>query len=116
MFTVSLGTISSPVSTINGSASTTFNSGNATGIDMVSATLDNQTIATPVTVYNPHPSLVSIDPANNSTSVPNNKIIRITFNESIKDGSMWIDLYDSTGKIIPITTSIDGNVFFFFDH
>jgi hypothetical protein len=110
IFTSSLGSISSPVSTINGRASSTFNSGNALGIAMVSATLDNQTMTTPLTIYNSHPSLVSIDPANNSASVPDNKVIKVTFNESIKDGSMWIDLYDSTGKIISITTSIDGNV------
>jgi len=56
--------------------------------------------------------VTSSDPANNAVSVPVNKIIQITFNKQIYSGSAYsqITLMNSSNAVIPITTSISGNV------
>jgi len=56
------------------------------------------------------PTVKSIDPSNNSANVPLNKVIKVTFSESIKSGTLGVGVKDLTGKYIPITTSISGNV------
>jgi methionine-rich copper-binding protein CopC len=56
------------------------------------------------------PTVKNIDPSNNSANIPINKTIKITFSESIKAGTLGVGVKDLTGKYIPITTSISGNV------
>ena len=56
------------------------------------------------------PTVKSIDPSNNSANVPLGKVIKVTFSESIKAGTLGVGVKDLTGKYIPITTSISGNV------
>ncbi|OEC86303.1 Ig-like domain-containing protein, partial [Methanobacterium sp. A39] len=56
------------------------------------------------------PTVKSIDPSNNSVNVPLGKVINVTFSESIKAGTLGVGVKDRTGKYIPITTSISGNV------
>ena len=55
------------------------------------------------------PTVSSIDPDNNAVNVAGDRVITVTFSESIKEGDMWIELY-SGGKVVPITSSISGNV------
>lgn len=52
------------------------------------------------------------DPANYAVSVPVNKVIKVTFNRQIQSGSNYnqITLKNSANAVIPITTSIIGNV------
>jgi len=56
--------------------------------------------------------VTSSDPANNAVSVPVNKVIKITFNKQIYSGSAYsqITLKNSSNTVVPITTSISGNV------
>jgi hypothetical protein len=54
------------------------------------------------------PTIISTDPIRNALNVPTNKVIKITFSETIKAGTMWIELKSSTGKLTPINTSISG--------
>jgi len=56
------------------------------------------------------PIVISIDPANNTVNVPVNKVIKVTFNEPIKAGSLWIELKNNGGTSIPITKSISGSI------
>ena len=57
------------------------------------------------------PTIISIDPANNAVNVPINKVIKITFSEPIKTGTLSIGVKNpSTGSYIPITTSISNNI------
>jgi Transglutaminase-like enzymes, putative cysteine proteases len=56
------------------------------------------------------PTITSIDPSNQATSVAVNKTIKVTFSESIKKGTVWIDLLSSAGKNISVTTSVSGKV------
>jgi parallel beta-helix repeat protein len=56
------------------------------------------------------PIVISIDPANNAVNVPVNKVIKVTFNEPIKAGSLWIELKNNGGTSIPITKSISGSI------
>jgi len=56
------------------------------------------------------PTIKSISPANKATNVATNKVIKVTFSESIKKGNGYIRLKNSAGKSISITTSISGNV------
>ncbi len=55
------------------------------------------------------PTVQTIDPANSTVNVSVNKVIKITFSESIKNGTGWIEL-NGGGKAVPFTTSINGNV------
>jgi len=53
--------------------------------------------------------VTSSDPVNDEIKVPVNKIIKLTFNETIKSGTEWIELIGSNGEKIPISQSIDSN-------
>ena len=55
------------------------------------------------------PIVSVIDPVEGAV-VKADKVIQVIFNEAVKSGSMWIDLKNSSGTLIPATTSIDGNV------
>ncbi|MEL7670295.1 Ig-like domain-containing protein [Methanobacterium sp.] len=56
------------------------------------------------------PTIKSTDPTNKATNVAVNKAIKVTFSESIKKGTGWIELKTSSGKSVAVTTSISGNV------
>ena len=57
------------------------------------------------------PTVISIDPANNAVNVPINKVIKITFSEPIKAGTLSVRIKNpSTGSYIPLTTSISNNI------
>ena len=49
------------------------------------------------------------DPDKNEKNVPVDKKIILTFNENIKAGSNWIELVTSSGEIVPINKTIEGN-------
>ncbi|MCE7697654.1 MAG: Ig-like domain-containing protein [Methanobacterium paludis] len=55
------------------------------------------------------PTLKSVDPANNAVSVAVSKVIKVTFSESIKAGTGWIELQNSNSTVVPSTWSINGN-------
>jgi len=110
IFKTTLGTINSPLSTVNGVATSTLGSGFVSGVANISATVDNQTVHTLVTIDTITPTVKAIDPANNAVNVPANKLIKVTFSEPIKAGTMWIELKNSMGKLIIITKTISTNV------
>jgi len=56
------------------------------------------------------PKVTAADPSNNSVNISVNKTIKITFNESIKSGSMFIELKNSNGTLFHINKSINGNI------
>jgi transglutaminase-like putative cysteine protease len=56
------------------------------------------------------PTVKSVDPVNKAVSVAVDKVIKVTFSESIKSGSGWIELVTSNGTVVPITWSISGKV------
>ena len=56
------------------------------------------------------PTVKTITPSNNFLNVPTNQVIKITFSEPIKSGSLWIELKNSSRKLIPITTLINNNI------
>jgi methionine-rich copper-binding protein CopC len=62
------------------------------------------------TGYQSTPIVTTITPLKNAVNVPANQVIKITFTEPIKTGSMWIVLQNSVGVSIPITTSISSNI------
>jgi len=106
-FTTTLGSIGQ-VLTVNGIAKTTLNSGLTGGVATVSAKVDNQTVHTSVTVT---PLMVTtVDPANNEVNVSVNQTITVKFSESIKAGTNYIELKNSSGIAVPFTTSINNNV------
>jgi len=76
--------------------------------------LTNSPAASYTTSFTTVPPLqvTSSDPANNAVSVPVNKVIKITFNKKIYSGSAYsqITLKNSSNTVIPIKTSIIGNV------
>ena len=61
------------------------------------------TIKNPVTV-------IQFDPISGAVNVLANKVIKLTFSEPIKAGNMWIELKNSSGKLITITKTISANV------
>jgi methionine-rich copper-binding protein CopC len=56
------------------------------------------------------PTVTSVDPVKNAVNVASNKVIKVTFSEPIKAGNMLIELKNSTGTILPITSIINGNI------
>jgi peptidoglycan/xylan/chitin deacetylase (PgdA/CDA1 family)/methionine-rich copper-binding protein CopC len=62
------------------------------------------------TVDNISPVISKVDPLNGAVNVAVNKVIKVSFSEPIKAGKIWIELKDNTGKLIPITTTINGNI------
>ena len=62
------------------------------------------------TADNTVPTVKSIDPSSKAVNVAVNKTIKVTFSESIKTGTGWIELKDSNGKTVSFTKSISGNV------
>jgi outer membrane protein assembly factor BamB/methionine-rich copper-binding protein CopC len=55
------------------------------------------------------PTVISINPANNSSS-KSVSLINVTFSKPIKIGNNNITLKDSTGKAVAFTTSINGSI------
>ncbi len=108
-FKTTLGSINSPISTINGVAMATLTSGPISGLADISATIDKQTIQSKVTINVP-PTVTKIVPAKNAINIPRNQVIKITFSEPIKTGDMFIELKSSSGTLAIISTSISGNV------
>jgi methionine-rich copper-binding protein CopC len=56
------------------------------------------------------PTIVTSNPANNAINVKTNQVITVTFTKNIVAGNLLIDLKNSSGKLIPLTFSINGNV------
>ena len=50
----------------------------------------------------------SVDPASNAVNIPAGKVIKITFNSSIKMGSGQIELKNSSGNTVAFITNING--------
>lgn len=49
------------------------------------------------------------EPGNNEVNVRVDNTIKLTFSETIKQGSNWIELLSSNGEQVPITKTIEGN-------
>ena len=54
------------------------------------------------------PTVVSMDPANSMTLL--NKNITVTFSEPVKTGTGWVELFKDSNGLVPVTTSVNGNV------
>jgi hypothetical protein len=67
----------------------------------------NMTSAASMTTDHTQPKITAVNPASN-TIITNSKPIILTFNETIKAGSLWIELKDGITNI-PIKKSINGN-------
>jgi methionine-rich copper-binding protein CopC len=67
-------------------------------------------ISSGFTGYAVVPKIVSINPANKAVNVKKNQVIKVTFNKSVKAGSLWIELIKSNGTSIPLTFTINGKV------
>ena len=111
IFTTTLGSITSPVSTVSGVANATLTGGSTSGVANIYALLDDQIIQNSVTIETTPPTVKSFDPKNSAVNVAANKIITVTFNEAIKEGSnFWIELKNSSGTAVSIAKSINGKV------
>ena len=113
--TTSLGTINSPVSIVNGTATSTLKSGTKAGTTTVYTKLDNQTVKTSVTIKDPNPLKVSsTSPSNNAQRISLTTPITVKFTENIAAGTNYSKIYVknlTTGKIVTITKTISGNTF-----
>jgi methionine-rich copper-binding protein CopC len=95
----------------NGAAPSNFSIGTAANVANVSATVDQTTVNTSITI-NP-PTVASVDPVNGAVNVPIYKVIKITFSEPIQYGSAsnQITVKNSTGTAISLNPFlISGNV------
>ena len=96
----------------SGLATSTFNAGTSTGVATVSATVDQATVNTYIIIGNTSPTVVSVDPVNNTVNVPINKVIKVTFSEPLTAGSAYslITVKNSAGAVKMMTSSISGSV------
>lgn len=62
------------------------------------------------TVETVPPTVKSVDPTNKATNIAINKTIKVTFSETIKAGTNYIELKNSKGKTVAINKTISGNV------
>ena len=67
----------------------------------------NMVSASNVTANHTQPKIIAVNPGSNSI-ISSSKPIKLTFNETIKPGSLWIELNDGKNSI-PITKSVSGN-------
>ncbi len=90
-------------------AATTNNTTITTSNNTVTTTaITNSTVkATTKTVAKPEPKITSINPVGNAI-VSKSQNIKITYNETIKAGSMWIVLTNSAGTVISTKDVISG--------
>ncbi len=110
-FATTLGTITSPLSTVNGTAKNTLNGGSVSGVADVSTTVDSQTIHTSVTIDATKPTVTSTNPAQYAVNLPSNQVFTVTFSEAILAANLnLVVLKTSTGTVIPTAKSITGNV------
>jgi hypothetical protein len=56
------------------------------------------------------PRIIAVYPGLNAVNVPVNGVIKVFFSESIRFGTNYITLKDSSGKYIPTKRSINGNI------
>ncbi|MCE7698683.1 MAG: Ig-like domain-containing protein [Methanobacterium paludis] len=56
------------------------------------------------------PTVKSIDPVKKAVNVAVNKVIKITFSETIKAGTLWFELKTSNGTTVNVTYAINGNI------
>ena len=66
--------------------------------------------AVTTTVDKTKPKVIKTDPVNKAINVGTTKVIKITFNEAIKNGTKWIELINGNKRHAAYTTSINGNV------
>ncbi len=112
-FTTSLGTINSPVSTVNGVAAATLHGGSVAGTAYINALLDSQTVPTSVVIETDTtpPTVISTNPVQYAVNLPSNQVFTVTYSEAIKAGNLnLVVLKTSTGTIIATTKTITGNV------
>jgi hypothetical protein len=110
--TGALGTLNPLIgSMINGAASTTFTAGQTLGMATITGTVDTVMETANVNIIAGGPPVVTlINPLNNAVNVALNKGIQINFNKAIKFGvNPWIELMNSSGNLIPISTAISGS-------
>ena len=102
-----LGSITSKICTINGTATGIYNAivvGNA----KITANIDSQSIAKYISTL---PVIKSVNLEKNAVNVSITKIISLTYNMPIKFGkNVCIELKNSAGKIINIKQSINSNI------
>ncbi len=111
IFSTTKGTINSTFSTLNGIAKSNLVGGAVSGIADVSATVDNQTVHTSVTIDATPPTVISTNPAQYAVNLPSNQVFTVTYSEPIKAGNLnLVVLKTSTGTIIATTKTITGNV------
>ena len=106
-FVAALGTIAD-VNMVDGVATSTFTAGKTSGTADLSTTIDDQTVATSVTIFN-GPEVSSIDPISGVVINSNTKAITVTFNKSVVQGSGTIELKNSSGSSVAFTTSFGSN-------
>jgi len=106
---LSLDNVSATSGTVNVTSSNITNSNDTTNLTDTNSVsmVKSQSIST---ADNTAPTVKSVDPANKAVTVPVSKTIKVTFSESIKTGTGWIELKDSNGKAVSFTKSISGSV------
>ncbi len=106
-FCSTLGTISSNIKTVNGTATTWFKAVNP-GYAKISTVLDSQKTPRSVSVYS---AVRSVNLSNNAINVSNKKIIQLTYRMPIKFGKkITIELKTSKGRSVSIKPKIKSNV------
>ena len=111
-FTTTLGTISSPVTAINGIAKSTLKGGLISGNAIVSAKLDNQKLNKSIKILDIiPPKITSTYPKNGAAGISRTSTIKIKFSEKIKKSINWTKIYvkNKYGKVKITKKWVSGN-------
>ncbi|ADZ09799.1 polymorphic outer membrane protein [Methanobacterium lacus] len=89
----------------------TFRAGNTYGDSIINVKVDNQTLSLLINIRDLiSPVVINTNPADNAVNIPVNPIINIKFSEPIRSINNGIELKNSSGTLIPITSIVNGNM------
>jgi hypothetical protein len=89
-----------------GMAKSKFSFGTATGVSNVTATVDSQSVNTQITLDKIPPTVIKVDPANKAVINNVSNVVKFTFSEPIKKGSMWIEFLKGSNAVAFTTSPI----------
>ena len=110
-FYTTIGIISTPKSTSNGSAVSTLTAGLVSGEAGVYAFLDDQFVKTYVVIDATSPTVTAIDPKDNAVINDTSKVVTVTFNEAVQEGTAYDNIsITCNGTPISVVTSLNDNI------
>ena len=110
-FYTTIGILNSPVLTSDGSAVSTLIPNMVSGVADVFAILNDQFVQTQVIIDTTSPTVTNIDPVDGAVINDTSKVVTVTFNEAVQQGSAYNDIsITCNGTPVSVITSLNSNI------